>query len=412
MSKYTQAYKGIPILGQLLSFIPMHIFDKVVLEKKSNEAHRTVSTWSQFVFLTYGILTKSGTLRETYKNFEMLGDKLCHLQMNIIPARSSISDANRDRDASVFGLLYLELYKHFQHHFSDSYVSRLINGEISPSIVEIFDSTTVSLFKDVFKNTGRIPENGQHKGGIKAFCKITLGERIPNFICLKAAATNEKVFLKTLDLVKGTIAVFDKGFQKFSQYANWTAQGVYYVTRPNDNIKIKIIRELPLEEITEDGVIKDSIIELKYYCKESKTDVTTESRMVAYIDPESQEDLVFITNHFHIKALTVCMLYQRRWTIEPLFRQIKQNFELIYFMADSEEGIKTQIWIAMIMNLIFTVIHKKMKEAVDFATLVSVAAKNMFSYVNFEGFMIDSSLLKRSKNPDIEIVQLSIFNSA
>jgi len=134
--------------------------------------------------------------------------------------------------------------------------------------------------------------------------------------------------------------------------------------------------------------------------------------MVAYIDPESQEDLVFITNHFHIKALTVCMLYQRRWTIEPLFRQIKQNFELIYFMADSEEGIKTQIWIAMIMNLIFTVIHKKMKEAVDFATLVSVAAKNMFSYVNFEGFMIDSSLLKRSKNPDIEIVQLSIFNSA
>ena len=220
------------------------------------------------------------------------------------------------------------------------------------------------------------------------------------------------IFLKSLDLAKGTIAVFDKGFHKFSKYADWTTQGVYYVTRANDNIKVKIIKELPLEEITEDGVIRDSIIELKYVCKETKTEVTTESRMVAYIDPESQEKLVFITNHFNIKALTVCMLYKNRWTIEPLFRQIKQNFELIYFMADSEEGIKTQIWIAMIMNLIFTVIHKKMKEAVDFSTLVSVAAKNMFSYVNFEGFMIDSSLLKRNQNADIEIMQLSIFNSA
>ncbi len=104
---------------------------------------------------------------------------------------------------------------------------------MDPKKVEVFDSTTVTLFKEIFKACGRLPKDGRKKGGIKAFTKITLSERVPNFICLKAAATNEKVFLSSLDLAKGTIAVFDKGFQKFRQYAEWTKNGVFYLTRMN-----------------------------------------------------------------------------------------------------------------------------------------------------------------------------------
>lgn len=409
MNKDNTPYKGIPILGQLLSLFPKKIFDNCVIEADADQAHSTVSTWSQFVFMTYGILTGSSSLREIHKNFELLGDKIIHVGLTKIPARSSVSDANRDRNSSVFGKIYIQLYVHFKSHFSDSYLNRLINGEIKPSDVEIFDSTTVSLFKDIFKNTGRLPLNGQKKGGIKAFTKISLNERIPNFICLKAASTNERLFLKTIELAAGTIAVFDKGFQKFSQYAEWSNAGIFYVTRMNKNASFRIIKELPLEEIEEVGVIKDAIIELNYYSKELKENVTVESRMVAYIDPESKKELVFITNHYDIKALTVCMLYKNRWTIEPLFKQIKQNFELTYFLADSEEGIKTQIWIAMILNLLFTVIHKMIKEAEDFSTMVRLAAKNLYSYVNFIGFLVDPNIVKKANQDSINKMQLSIF---
>lgn len=99
---------------------------------------------------------------------------------------------------------------------------------MAPNQVEIFDSTTVSLFTDVYKNCGRLPESGQQKGGIKAFTKIRLSERVPNFVCMKAAVTNEKLFLLEIDLPKGTIAVFDKGFQKFAQYKQWNESGVKY----------------------------------------------------------------------------------------------------------------------------------------------------------------------------------------
>jgi hypothetical protein len=409
MGKDNIAYKGIPILGQLLNFFDRSLFDQCVYNENSDEAHGTVSTWDQFVFMSYAILTGGGSLRETYKNLQLLGDKIVHLGVSVIPARSSISDANRDRQASIFGQFYLELYSHFKHKLSDSYLSELVNGEVKPGDVHIFDSTTISLFRDVYKNTGQVPANGRAKGGIKSFTKIILGERVPNFICLKAAATNEKLFLMTLQLATGTIAVFDKGFQKFKQYAEWTSRGIFYVTLMNKNAKVKILKLLPLDEISEDGVVQDAIIELSYYSNSDKMTKTVEARMVAYIDPVSQSKLVFVTNLFSVKALTVSLLYKNRWVIEPLFKQIKQNFELTYFLTDSEQGIKTQIWIALIWNLIFTVIHKEIKEAEDFSTMVKVATKNLYSYVNFILFMKNPGILKKGNRQILEIIQLEIF---
>lgn len=411
MSKATNNYAGQPILGQLLNYIPKEIFSQSVSAYSSDDVHRTVSSWDQFTFMFYGILTGSSTLREIIKGFALFGDKLAHCGIKSIPARSSVSDANRDRNADVFGDLYIRLYSHYKRELSDSYLNLKINGEIPPSSVQIFDSTTISLFVDVFKNVGRVPENGQKKGGIKAFTKITLSERVPNFICLKAATTNEKLFFAQLDLAQGTIAIFDKGFHKFSQYKQWNESKIFYVTRMNDNAKFKIIQNFPLEHRDEVGVITDAEIELTYYCPIEKNQQTVTARMVAYIDPETGNKLVFLSNLMSVKALTICMLYKNRWTIEPLFKQIKQNFELTYFLADSANGIKTQIWIAMIINLIFTVIHKAIKEAENFATMVKIAAKHTSSYVYFVNFLRNTAEGTKSILSDIRKVQLDLFQN-
>lgn len=409
MSKNTNIYSGQPILGQLLGFFPKDIFKKSVADFQSDLAHNTVSAWHQFAFMSYGILTGCSSLREIGKNLSIFGADLAQCGISMIPARSSLSDANRLRNSDVFGDFYLRLHKHYQSYLSDSYLCMKINGEIEPKMVEIFDSTTVSLFSDVFKNCGRLPENGKKKGGIKAFTKMKLSERVPNFVCLKAASTNEKAFLSELRLTPGSIAVFDKGFHKFRQYQQWTDEGVFFVTRMNDNAKFKILKDNKLDEIAEDGVLKDAEIELTYFCQETKSNQTATARMIAFIDPETGKHLYFLTNLNSVKALTICMLYKNRWSIEPLFKQIKQNFELTYFLSDSTEGIKTQIWIAMILNLIFTVIHKMIKECEDFSTMVKIVAKNTTHYVNFIEFLKDSKLLLRPKRVNLEIVQYDLF---
>ena len=409
MHKNTKITSGQPFLGQLLSFIPKNIFEIVALKHKSDLAHGTVSTWDHFVFVIYGVLTGHSGLREIGLNLTLMGDGLAQCGVNKVPAKSSISDANRDRDSKVFGELYLSLLQYYAPELSDSYLHMKINGEIDPKMVEVFDSTTISLFKDVYKNCGRIPENGRKKGGVKTFTKFRLSDRVPNFICMKSASTNEKLFLLEFELTPGSIAVFDKGFQSFNQYKQWNDAGVFYVTRMNDNAKFKILKIHKLEEIDEHGVMQDSEIELTFTSKTTGKLETVAARMVNYIDPETGEKLHFLTNLPKVKPLTVCMLYKNRWTIEPLFRQLKQNFELTYFLADSQEGIKTQIWIALILNLIFTVIHKKIKEAIDFTTMVKVVAKNALCYVKFIEFFKNPLILKEHKDKKLGIIQLDLF---
>jgi len=408
MDKSTLQSCGLPILGQLLSLIPSKVFKSGVSAYQSDKWYKQVRTWDQFVFLFYGILTGSSSLREIEKNFMLLGDKLAHCGLTKIPRRSSISDANAGRKADVFGHIYLGLYHHYQDILSDSYLPTRINGEVSARNVEIFDSTTISLFKDIFKNSGRLAPNGKRKGGIKAFTKIKLSERVPDFVHLRAAATNERLFLSFLELSKGTIAVFDKGYQKFSQFQEWTDSGVFFVTRMNQNAYFQIERTRPVVHQIEQGVQKDQDIQLRYVGSDKKEHFT-HARMVAYIDPESGKKLTFVTNLMKVKAETVCRLYQNRWTIEPLFKQIKQNFELTRFLSDSEEGIKSQIWVALILNLLFSVIHAMIKEAEDFATMVKLAAKNTASYINFIQFLTLANQQRKNQRHDLEIVQLEIF---
>src|SRR5690606_23788346 len=89
---------------------------------------------------------------------------------------------------------------------------------------------------------------------------------------------------------------------------------------------------------------------------------TVKARLLSYSDPESGETLEFITNLKGLDALTIALLYRNRWVIEVLFKQIKQNFELKYFLSDSENGIKIQIWVALILNLLYTEINEWIEE--------------------------------------------------
>jgi IS4 transposase len=106
------------------------------------------------------------------------------------------------------------------------------------------------------------------------------------------------------------------------------------------------------------------------------------------------------------------LLYKNRWVIEVFFKQIKQNFELKYFLSDSENGIKIQIWVALILNLLFTVLHKRIKEAEDFSTMVMVAAKNLCSFVSLEKFLMNSEeYFKGIFKKNLEIMQYELFSS-
>lgn len=389
---------GQPILCQLLSFIPSGLVDQVVSEHQSDRYYKTMTTFKQFVFMFYGVVMKCRSLKNVCKNLLLLENKLSYLGITQLPAVSTLSDANINRSNEVFASLYKKLYECYRDKLTPFYCN--FEDDLDVAKVFCFDSTTITLFVDIFKGAGRNSINGKKKGGLKLHTKMPLSGFVPDLIHLSEAACNDKTFLGQLQVEKGAIYIFDKGYVNYPVWYEWTKLGAFYVTRLNENAAYKVLDGVINHPVdyANGGIVSDQRILLNGFL---------EARLIVFKDHSSGKVLKFVSNMFDYHQRTIIQLYKYRWNIEVLFKQLKQNFELSYFFSDSTEGIKTQIWVALIAQLIFSVIHRQIKEAEAFVTLVNVAANNMGSYVSLIQIMKVNKL--NAQQRDLEIVQFELF---
>jgi hypothetical protein len=147
-----------------------------------------------------------------------------------IPKRSTLGDANQRRDAEVFGIIYNKPFVKYWHVFPDSQIKDFINKQI-----EIFDSTTISLFKDILKCVGRKPKDGKRKGGVKVLAVINADEAVPKLVWFTNSATNDHVLLSKLKMDPNTIYVFDMGYNDYKVFKKYSDKETGFVTRIKDN---------------------------------------------------------------------------------------------------------------------------------------------------------------------------------
>ena len=112
-------------------------------------------------------------------------------------------------------------------------------------------------------------------------------------------------------------------------------------------------------------------------------------RRIAYWDNENQRLFEFISNNFELTAEKIALIYKQRWQIELLFKQLKQNFPLKYFLGDNENAIEIQIWATMLANLLITLVKSKVKRAWAFSNMVSLIRKQLMNYIDIYRFLED-----------------------
>jgi hypothetical protein len=160
---------GQPIIVQLLSLIPDYLFKEVVSQTNSDRYYKKMKSRDHFICLFYATLTRNGSLREVCKNIAFIAKKLLYVGFRQLPFRSTLSDANRKRDSSFFGTLYNSLYLHYKDVLKTNWMP--IGKEIATFKIEVFDSTTITLFKEILKGAGRSPIEGKKKGVSKYLLK-------------------------------------------------------------------------------------------------------------------------------------------------------------------------------------------------------------------------------------------------
>jgi hypothetical protein len=350
--------------------------------------------------MLFCVIAKCSSLREVSGAMLGLSGKTKHFRLESLPYRSTLSDANARRNSEVFEQIYYNLLREYKDVISDSRFKDVINSQ-----VEIFDSTTISLFQEILKCSGRNPINGTRKGGIKMHTIINVDETVPKVVWFTSAATNDHILLDKLELSPDKIYVFDKGYNDYHAFNKFTEGRTGFVTRIKNNTVYKTVESHEIEPYIHNGVIEDTNIELTVKQEHAVNKLVL--RKVRFYDRVLKREFEFLTNLFDFRADMIAALYKIRWQIELLFKQLKQNFPLKYFLGDNENAIRIQIYCALIANLLLTVVQKRLKRHWSFSNLVSFCKIHLFNYIHLFRFLEnpEKDWLKTENN----VGQLTLF---
>lgn len=397
-------FSGQPVFSQITGLINKSSFNQLVKEHDANRYCKKCGAWEHMICMLYCIMNNCTSLREVTQGIAAYGDKLNHLGLTYTPPRSTFSDANSRRDEAFFGKVYGKLYQHYKGLLSDSQSQNELLKRIY-----IVDSTTISLFKAIMKCVGRKPADGKCKGGIKVHTMLNAYEQVPQLIHFTDAATHDHTFLSKLNLQPHQIVLFDRAYVDYKQYAKWTATKTFFVTRLKDNAVFEHLADMEIPDNCPDNYIKDQQITINYKDEDDKEQLLL-LRRVVYYDKDKNCIIAFLTNIMDMTTEQIGLLYKQRWQIELLFKQLKQNFPLKYFLGDNENAIKIQIWCTLIANLLFTVISKNLKKKLSFSILVSFARQHLFSYNKLSDLIEKTERQWRAKYNSNPIKHPSLFD--
>lgn len=208
---------------------------------------------------------------------------------------------------------------------------------------------------------------------------------MPFLIRYSAAVKHDHSFLNEVHKIpKGSIITFDRGYVDYAKYEDFTKASIWYVTRLKENAVYEARREYDIPDTADSRILKDERIILKYG---KDKEFEHYARRIVFWDCDNQRLFEFTTNNFKLTAEKITLIYKRRWQIELLFKQLKQNFPLKYFLGDNENAIEIQIWAAMLANFLLTLVRSKVKRKWAFSNMVSFIRKQLMSYINVYRFL-------------------------
>jgi hypothetical protein len=294
------------VFGQLISFIDNRLINKCVNRCNSDYYIKRFKTKDHLISMLFCVFAKCSSLREVSGAMLGLSGKTKHFRLESLPYRSTLSDANKRRDCVVFEQIYYSLLQEYKHVISDSRFKDVINKQ-----VEVFDSTTITLFQEILKCSGRKPANGKsnasawlsNQGGIKMHTIINVDETVPKVVWFSSAATNDHILLNKLELSPDKIYVFDKGYNDYQAFKKFTDHQTGFVTRIKDNASYKTLNTNEIDERIHSGVLEDTIIELTV--KQKNSEEKLKLRKVRFYDRVLKREFEFLTNLFDFRADTV-----------------------------------------------------------------------------------------------------------
>ena len=392
---------GQPIFGQLIKSLDRKKIAEMSRKHGGEKYVKSFDGYTHLLTVLYAVIQRFDSLREIEASMTAEVRKLHHVGIDSVPKRSTLSDANARRSEKFFEEVYRDLYEANKAILSSD--SRRGGTEEWIKRLRIIDSTTVSLFSNtIFKGVGRHPKTGRKKGGIKVHAVIHANEGVPCDVQFTSAATNDSFMLAPNHYKHNEITAMDRAYINYAKFEELTDRGVVYVTKMKKKLSYEILVDCIHQKSQGVMEYREQIVVFR------KGNINHIARIITYVDIKKDKQpkpISLLTNDFDMPLETIVSIYRRRWQIESLFKQIKQNFPLRYFYGESANAIKIQIWVTLIANLLLSLLQSTLKRRWSFSGLATMVRIVLMYYLNLEKFFnqpdadLNKMLAEVSKSP-------------
>jgi len=349
---------------QLLQLIPRHEFHSLVRDVGTERHSKGFSSWTHFVSLLFLQFAQAKSLREICGGLASCQGKLSHLGLSEAPKRSTLAYANEHRSWHLYESLYYRVLRRLQAALPTPQQSRLYCKLYS------MDASVIVLALSMFDWA----RYRSQKGAVKLHLLLDHDHFLPVYAHLTTGRHHDLEMAKHLALPRGSLVVFDRGYQSFQLFGSWTQQGVFWVTRLKSTITYEVVERCSVAG----EIVGNEIIELTH--PRSHLDCPYRLRRVVKRDAASGKEWVFLTNHLGLTAEEVAEIYKQRWQIETFFKAIKQNLRIKTFVGTSANAVQCQFWTAMLTILLLKFLRLRSRIGWALSNLVAYLRWNLFAH--------------------------------
>lgn len=354
------------VFSQMMELVSSTSFQTIVNRHFGDYKVKDFSCWKQFLCMAIGQITHRESINDTLLCLQAHADKLYHLGIGNIVANSTLTRANENRSYRIYEDLALLLIKEAKQLYMDD---NNLDISLKENVFAI-DATTIDLCLSTFywasfRST---------KAGIKLHTQLKVKTNIPEFIFFSNADVCDMNVLDIIHFEANSFYVMDRGYVDYKRLYAIHSADAFFITRAKCNMDCRRIRSFASNK--NEGVLYDqSVLQNNYYPSKF---YPIQMRRIKFFDEQTGKIFIFLTNNFHLKAKEVAGLYKYRWQIELFFKWIKQHLKIKSFWGQSENAVKTQVWIAVSVYVLIAIAKKKFMLTQSLYEIVQILSVALF----------------------------------
>jgi hypothetical protein len=212
-----------------------------------------------------------------------------------------------------------------------------------------------------------------HHRAVKVHMQFDVLRGVPVDFEVTHGQGDEKAALEA-HLAPNRLYVLDRGYAEYAFFQRILDAQSSFLGRVRDNAVYDLIEERPVsEEAAQAGVLTDRVVRLGG--KHTQKDLAHPVRLVkihvknppannlkprmkrvsskkTFRESKEEYDLLLVTDRMDVSAEVIALLYRYRWQVELFFRWLKCVLGCRHLLAESERGLRIQLYAAMIASLL------------------------------------------------------------